>query len=381
MKRIKPTYGAYTKEDMDALYGTRPATSTLQTVECPDGYEAYTIMAGDTLRSIATSRGITVTELLFYNPSLNPYGYKRGDVICVPANSTAAPRNAARTAPAEDDAAPAETEDGAESNGEGTMPLPTPSLPGGDDTTTPPAAEPDEDMQPTPSLPDNTQNNDIDQRPASPDEGPLPLPTPALPSPSQPAEPGEGPVPLPTPSVPSTPALPPTPRCPNGTLYTVRSGDTLRLIAQRFDVTLDALMAANPGQTNSRLIIGQKLCIPQPICEACCPAGTSSVRIQSTNFVDYLVNYNISYAALAAANPNLDLDRLITGRQICIPPIGSRGNCSQGVGTQELAIDLTAAELAQQLRVTIAQLMKYNPNYTPTDFRRGRIICVPPALR
>ena len=86
MKKIQPTYSAYTREDMDALFGTRPATSTSQSISCPDGYAAYTIEAGDTLRSIAETRGITLTELLFYNPSLNPYGYKKGDVICVPAD-------------------------------------------------------------------------------------------------------------------------------------------------------------------------------------------------------------------------------------------------------------------------------------------------------
>ncbi len=59
-------------------------------------------------------------------------------------------------------------------------------------------------------------------------------------------------------------SLPPTPiapNCPNGTLYTVQAGDTLRRIAQRFDVTLIELLAANPGQTNARLVIGQQLCI------------------------------------------------------------------------------------------------------------------------
>ena len=41
MKKIQPTYSAYTREDMDALFGTRPATSTAQSISCPDGYAAY----------------------------------------------------------------------------------------------------------------------------------------------------------------------------------------------------------------------------------------------------------------------------------------------------------------------------------------------------
>ena len=132
MKKIQPTYSAYTREDMDALFGTRPATSTAQSISCPDGYAAYTIEAGDTLRSIAETRGITLTELLFYNPSLNPYGYKKGDVICVPADIN--------------DTAPAQPDTG--------------------DLSTPP-------------LPDD---NAADDEPAQPGVGPDGLPMPTLPS-------------------------------------------------------------------------------------------------------------------------------------------------------------------------------------------------------
>ena len=64
--------------------------------------------------------------------------------------------------------------------GEGPLPLPTPALP----------AEP------------------CEETPAEPGEGPLPLPTPALPAEpceETPAEPGEGPLPLPTPALPAEP--------------------------------------------------------------------------------------------------------------------------------------------------------------------------------
>ena len=172
-----------------------------------------------------------------------------------------------------------------------------------------------------------------------------------------------------------------TVQCPDGYVpYAIRSGDTLRSIAQRFDVTLDALMSANPGQTNNRLIIGQQLCIPRAICPACCAADETAVRIRSTNFVDYLVTYNIRYAALSAANPGVDLDALIPGRQLCIPPIGSRGSCAEDTGTLELSGDFSAQALAEQLRTTVSALMRSNPTYTTRDFTRGRIICVPPAM-
>lgn len=53
------------------------------------------------------------------------------------------------------------------------------------------------------------------------------------------------------------------PACPNGFLYTVVSGDTMFLIARRFGVSLNALIAANPQIPNPDLIFpGQVLCVP-----------------------------------------------------------------------------------------------------------------------
>ena len=53
--------------------------------------------------------------------------------------------------------------------------------------------------------------------------------------------------------------------CPPGFKgrYTVREGDSMFKIAQRFGVTLDALIAANPHITNPKVIIpGDVLCVP-----------------------------------------------------------------------------------------------------------------------
>lgn len=56
--------------------------------------------------------------------------------------------------------------------------------------------------------------------------------------------------------------------CPPGFLgrYTVVQGDSMFSIAQRFGVSLDALIAANPRITNPKLIFpGDVLCVPQKI--------------------------------------------------------------------------------------------------------------------
>ncbi|MBU5427876.1 LysM peptidoglycan-binding domain-containing protein [Tissierella pigra] len=57
----------------------------------------------------------------------------------------------------------------------------------------------------------------------------------------------------------------PTPgHCPAGTFaYTIRSGDTLYILAQRYRTTVDAIMRVNPGINPNNLQIGQVICIPQ----------------------------------------------------------------------------------------------------------------------
>ncbi|MDD3999953.1 MAG: LysM domain-containing protein [Bacilli bacterium] len=51
--------------------------------------------------------------------------------------------------------------------------------------------------------------------------------------------------------------------CPLGTFsHTVRYRETLWLIARQYNITVDAIMAVNPGIDPYNLRIGQVVCIP-----------------------------------------------------------------------------------------------------------------------
>lgn len=69
--------------------------------------------------------------------------------------------------------------------------------------------------------------------------------------------------------------IPPPPASCIGFIYTVVPGDTMFFIAQRFGVSLNALIAANPQIPNPNLIFpGQQICVPvspprPPIVECC----------------------------------------------------------------------------------------------------------------
>ncbi|MFS8614291.1 LysM peptidoglycan-binding domain-containing protein, partial [Limnochorda sp.] len=111
------------------------------------------------------------------------------------------------------------------------------------------------------------------------------------------------------------------PSCPGGQLYTVRSGDTLFRIAQRFNVSLDALIRANPQITNpDRLQVGQRICIPG-VAPPTCQGGTLYTIRQGDTFFRLAQRFGVTVDQLIAANPGVDPDRLQIGQQICIPGV------------------------------------------------------------
>ncbi|MHB1126055.1 MAG: DUF3794 and LysM peptidoglycan-binding domain-containing protein [Bacillota bacterium] len=73
-------------------------------------------------------------------------------------------------------------------------------------------------------------------------------------------------LPTPTPTPTPTPSPTPTPECPPGTIITVfiQPGDTLFLLGRKFGVSVNDILAANPGINPQNLQIGQPVRIPCP---------------------------------------------------------------------------------------------------------------------
>lgn len=155
--------------------------------------------------------------------------------------------------------------------------------------------------------------------PAQPDEGFLP--TPAVPSTDdQPAQPEEGF--LPTPALPSQPQVTVRPVCPQGyALGVVRNGQT---------------------------------------------------------FTDLLLENNVSYTAMRAANPSLPVTRLAPGTRYCIPPSGTRRLCPSGSsGSYVMGQFEDLNTLSELFGYAPGLFLTTNPQLAPSDFTAGRVICVP----
>jgi len=116
------------------------------------------------------------------------------------------------------------------------------------------------------------------------------------------------------------PVTPPPGPCPGGFPYVIRSGDTIFALAQRFGTTVDAILRANPGIVPERLRIGQVICIPAPR-PPVCPGGTIYQVRQGDTLYLIAQRFGVSLTSLINANPQIsDPDVLQVGELICIPP-------------------------------------------------------------
>jgi peptidoglycan endopeptidase LytF len=172
--------------------------------------------------------------------------------------------------------------------------------------------------------------------------------------------------------------VPPIPGpCPGGTIYTIRAGDTLFALANRFNTTVNAILDANPGLDPENLQVGRRICIPVPPVPGPCPGGTIyTIRAGDTLFA--LANrFNTTVNAILDANPGLDPENLQVGRRICIPVPPSPPTCPGS--TYTIRAGDTLFGIAQRLGFTLQALLASNPGIDPNRLRVGQVICLPPA--
>ena len=168
--------------------------------------------------------------------------------------------------------------------------------------------------------------------------------------------------------------------CPNGQLYTVRSGDTLFFIARRNNISLQNLIDANPQITDPNTIFpGQIICIPTAGPDVSCPNGQIYRVVRGDTMFEIARRYGISLESLIRANPQIaDPNQIFPGQEICIP-VAPRPSCPNGTLYTVRSGD-TLFEIARRNNITLASLIAANPQITNANqILPGQEICIPMA--
>lgn len=190
--------------------------------------------------------------------------------------------------------------------------------------------------------------------------------------------------------------------CPQGTTpYTIKSGDTFYHIAIAHGISLEALMAANPGVDPNRLQIGQVICIPTsspgpgptpPVNN--CPTlsygsrGTSVQQAQqllrNAGFdpgpIDGIFGSKTQQAVIAfQKSKHLVPDGVIgvaTWTALGVN-CGHSTTCPPGTITYVIKPGDTFFNLAMRYHTTVDAIKRANPNVNPNNLQVGQTICIP----
>ncbi len=128
-----------------------------------------------------------------------------------------------------------------------------------------------------------------------------------------------------------------TPKTTPSGIYTIRAGDTLSSIADKFGVSLDALAEANDIPPNGVIYVGWQLKIPSGSTAAnptssSAPARSSAVTYivqPGDNLFRIALRYNTSTQAIAQAN-SLASYFVYSGQRLIIPAAGAQSNAPTG---------------------------------------------------
>lgn len=171
---------------------------------------------------------------------------------------------------------------------------------------------------------------------------------------------------------------PVNPSCPGGTLYAIRPGDSLFSLARRFNTSVMAILAANPGINPTNLQLGEAICIPVAPTSSSCPGGFFHTVVTGDTFFSIARSAGIAVPALAAANPGVDPNRLQIGQRICVPaPAPPAVTCPGTLYTIQPGD--TFIGLARRFGYTLDAILAANPGVDPRSLQVGQQICLPPS--
>lgn len=180
---------------------------------------------------------------------------------------------------------------------------------------------------------------------------------------------------------------------PNSMPYTVRQGDTFFSIARTFGISVDAIIAANPGVDPNRLFVGQVICVPIPQTSNCPTLSMGSRGPDVTRLQQLLRNAGFdpgpidgifgprTQAAVVAfqRSRNLTPDGIVGVNTWTALGVncGTTPTCPPGTMPYTIRQGDTFYLLAIRFNTTVEAIMRANPNVDPNNLQIGQVICIP----
>ncbi|NLC51325.1 MAG: LysM peptidoglycan-binding domain-containing protein [Firmicutes bacterium] len=178
-------------------------------------------------------------------------------------------------------------------------------------------------------------------------------------------------------TIPTAPPVGPNPGF-NPAQHLVRSGDTLFFIAQQYGLTLDLLIAGNPQIPNPNVIQVTQV-INLPVTPPLPPDLPNTVPLYVTGgetLTSIAQRTGVTVADILAVNPQIEDPNLIRVGQIINIPTGE-------VEIPERALNIvvrpgdTLFQLAQVFGVTVEDILEVNPGITdPDEIQPGLIVSI-----
>jgi LysM repeat protein len=164
--------------------------------------------------------------------------------------------------------------------------------------------------------------------------------------------------------------------CPQGLFpYTIRRGDTLWMIAQRYYTSVAAIRAANPGLNPQNLTVGQTICVPSrraprpPVTPppSRCPVGLRTHVVQRNDTLWLIAQrYCTTVDTILALNRGLTPGNLRVGQVLLIPAGYNLSNLPFWFRSQDVQ-DISPMERTDSSGVTYYPEETYSFTTDPGD--------------
>ena len=168
-------------------------------------------------------------------------------------------------------------------------------------------------------------------------------------------------------------------RPPRPAAHVVQPGDNLTLLAERWGVSVEAIMAANGIADPDRIRVGQRIAAPGALAAAAGPPAPAAYAIEAGDNLTLLAErWGVSVEAIMAANGIADPDRIHVGQEIAVP---GRGAAPPPPAPAPASYAIEAGDnltlLAERWGVSVEAIMAANGIADPDRIHVGQEIAVP----